>query len=281
MGNREILLSAGTLPLFGLERASNYAQGVEFDGLEVLPLRQIVRQVKKAIRKYGSDWPNYLPGLTNTQSLHQSWRLDSMLESEHDLNPSIKNRSIRLLFFPGIDDSREVMAILSENRQAPVVIHDISSAWTKDSHGQDFAGGLLLEISSHQTRKPEEIRNWLEENNHYMVVDTRDDQSIVWANKHEFKSWQEYWFWLGLEKIRSVQLTLIGPEGMNKIINHQETLAEQQLLWLNRQNWQGPITVEINPLNLLTATRGRFGRGLLEISAFVRRTLNEGKTWSR
>ena len=281
MNKYEILLSTGSVPWFGLERASNYAHKIEYDSLEFLPLRQFVRQAKQAIRIYKADWLNHLPGLETVQSIHQSWVLDNDLERKHGLEPRTFDKVLRLLLFPKVNDSREVVAAVSAARQAPVVIHDIPPEWTSDSQRKEFAGGLLFEISSHQTRSPEEIKKWLEETKHNLVADTRDDQSIVWAReKLKLKEWQDFWRWVGFENIKSIQLTLIGKQGMNDILNHQETLAEQQFLWLNKQGWNGPVTVEVNPLTLFMGTRGKIGKGLAEIGVFVRKTLDEGKPWS-
>lgn len=271
MNKHEVLLSTGTVPFLGLERGSNYAQKIEYDGLEVLPLRHVVREIKRSIRT---------PGVESVKSIHRSWVLDSNLEREHGLEPRTYHKVLRLILFPSTNESREMVGLLSKVCEAPVVIHDISPKWTRDAQGQEFTGGLLLELSSHQTRSLEEIKTWLEEINHNMVVDTRDDQSVFWATKQGFENWQKYWPWLGLEKIRSVQLTLMGKRGMNEIFNHRETLAEQQLLWLNKQGWNGPVTIEVNPLTLFIGTRGKIGKGLQEIGFFVRKTLDEGKFWS-
>lgn len=271
MNNHEVLLSTGTTPWLGLEGASNYAKEIKYDGLEVLPLRQIVREIKRSVRA---------PGMEDIKGVHRSWVLDNALERKHGLEPRTYDKVLRLLLFPSINDSREMVAVVSKARRAPVVVHDIAPEWTQDTQEQEFAGGVALEISSHQTRSPEEIKKWLEEGKHNIVADTRDDQSIVWAGRYGLRDWQDFWHWLGLEKIKSVQLTLIGKKGMNDIFNHQETLAEQQFLWLNKQGWNGPVTVEVNPLTLFLGTRGKIGKGLQEIGYFVRTTLDKGKPWS-
>ncbi|MBN1263784.1 MAG: hypothetical protein JW991_05545 [Candidatus Pacebacteria bacterium] len=279
--NHEIRLSTGSFPGGNLEQAAAYIKKIDYDGLELVPLKPITRQIKEAIAAHGQDWADYLPGLERVRSVHHSWKLDNDLERSHGVKPSPLNHILRMILFPPIHDSSEAVAAIAQARHVPVIIHDISSQWTQDIGGQEFTGGLGLEISSHLTRSVDEVQAWLERKQHHLVADTRDDQAIVWAQKKScVADWQKLWNFFGLEKIRNIQLTLIGKQGMRKILAGQETLAEKQFLWLHHQNWQGSITVEVNPLTLYTTTRGYLASGLNIFSQFIHTTLDQGQNWS-
>lgn len=280
MSNFRVILSGGCIPWLGIEESLSYCKKTGYDGLEVLPTRKVVSDIENAIRLFGKDrWTKYFNSLDNIYSIHQNWRLDIGLDKEYKINflRSLFFTIIRVALFPKPDKSERIIEIISEKLNLPVTVHDIANRWT---HGDsEFSGGVFYEIIGLK-RHPEEIKRWLMDKQHKVVLDTRDDQSYLWAKKYGFKNWRSFWEWLGLQKIGGFQLTLIGANGLKKILNHKLSIAEEQFLWLHKQKWQGIITVEVNPLTLIFVTRGRIKRGLRTIADFVKQTVSEGKNWS-
>ncbi|MEK7518142.1 MAG: hypothetical protein AAB583_06390 [Patescibacteria group bacterium] len=269
MYKNSILLSLGTILWTNVKQAISLAKETGFDGLEILPTRIILNEKLNA-----SD-------LSFVKGIHHNWRLDIGQDKKYGINilTSLAFILIRLIFFPSVSKSRTFLLYLSKTINCPVTVHDISSRWTKDNSQKEFKGGIMCEILD-TTLTPQTLKDWLNQASHFIVIDTRDDQSLLWAKKYGFNDWKEFWIWIGLKKIKSIQLTLIGTSGINKILKHQKTLAEEQLIWMNEQKWKGSITVEVNPISLLTSNKGRLKAGLKIISAFARQTLIHGKKWS-
>lgn len=281
MSKNEIILSGGIIPWLGIKQSLDYALDAGYDGLEVLPTRKVIRELTDVIKKYGEDkWVNYFSNLSLIKGIHQNWRLDIGLDKEYKINLfwSLFFTVIRILLFPGIDKSKKIIEIVSKKLNLPVTVHEISNEWTHDDN--EFSGGIFFEIISAKKRSPEEIKKWLAKKQHKIVVDTRDDQSLLWAKNNRFKDWKSFWEWLGLRNIGGIQLTLIGVNGLKKILNHSYSTSEEQLLWLHKQKWHGIITVEVNPLILFITTRGRVKKGLRTIANFVRQTIVNGNNWS-
>lgn len=282
MSKSKIILSGGSIPWFGIKQAIKYIIDVGYDGLEVIPSRIVTWEVENAIRVYGEDgWFNYFFNLRFIKSIHQSWRLDIGLDKEYRINYlwSLLFTILRILLFPKTDKSQRIIRIISEKFHIPITVHDISEKWTHDDN-KEFSGGILYEIIGFGNRTTQEIKKWLSKRQHKIVVDTRDDQSILWAKKYGFRDWRSFWEWIGIQNIEGIQLTLIGVRGLNKILNHAPSLAEEQLLWLHSQKWQGSIIVEVNPLILFFLSKGRTKQGLQIIANFIRQTLDYGKSWS-
>lgn len=271
MKKYKIILSGGSIPWLGIQESISYCLEAKYDGLELLPTRVVVNEIEKNIKS--------LDNLYHVYGIHQNWRLDMGSDKEYNISFfwRLIYNFIRIIFFPEENKSNKITAIISRKLNIPVTVHDISKKWTYSD--TEFIGGVLYEIIGTK-RSPEEIREWLKDKHHKIVVDTRDDQSLLWAESYGYKNWQSFWRWLGLENIEGVQLTLIGFNNLKKILSHKKSLAEEQLLWLHKQKWRGIITVEVNPLMLLMINRGRLKKGLQVISAFVERTLIKGKNWS-
>ncbi len=281
MSKNEIILSGGSIPWLGIKQALNYSIGTGYDGLELLPTRTIVKELENVIKKYGKDkWANYFSNLNFIKGIHQNWRLDIGLDKEYKINFlwSLLFTVIRILLFPSIDKSKKIIEIVSKKLNLPVTVHEISNEWTHNDN--EFSGGIFYEIISAKKTNPAEIKKWLRKKQHKMVVDTRDDQSLLWAKNYGFKNWKVFWEWIGLQNIGGIQLTLIGTSGLKKILNHKISIAEEQFLWLHKQKWYGTVTVEVNPLMLFFVSKGRMKEGLRTIATFVRQTIGEGRNWS-
>lgn len=283
MFNHDIMLSAGVIPWLGIKQALNYVKDVGYDGLELLPVRKAVVELNEAIKIYGKDdWIKGFSDINLIKGLHQSWRLDMGLDKNYGINSFISFlfSMIRRIFFPKTSESERFIEDISETLNKPVTTHDISDKWTKGGSNKEFSGGINYEILGLRAKTPQEIKHWLKGRRHFIIIDTRDDQSLLWANKYNFKSWKDFWSWIGIKKINSLQLTLIGINGISKIIRHKKCLAEQQLLWLHEKKWRGSVTVEVNPLALFLVCKGDIKKGLKIIASFIRKTLDKGESWS-
>ncbi len=269
MQKSNIILSTGTLVWFGLKQIITLAKGTGYDGVEIVPTRRIVKETIGA-----SD-------LKFMKSIHHNWRLDIGQDQKYGINKftSLIFTILRLIFCPSLPQSKIFIQNLSTKLNCPVTVHEISPKWTKDNQSKEFLGGISYEIMDTSTT-PDELRRWLRNSDHSIVVDSRDDQSLLWAKKYGFRDWKELWTWIGLKKIKGIQLTLIGLNGIKKILNHEETLPEQQLLWLYEKRWEGTVTVEVNPISLYISSQGRLRQGLKTILNFTRQTLVYGKKWS-
>lgn len=281
MRRNEIILSGGSVPWLGLKQTIHLAKNVGFDGIELVPTRKITSDIVP-ILKEKQNVIQSLPELKHVRGFHQSWRLDIGNDRRYGLPLLVISLflTVRLLFFPNIKYSRKCIGFLSKVLNIPVTVHGISREWTLYEKNKEFEGGILYELIGDYAEDPDKIKKWLKEKNHYIVIDTRDDQSLAWAKKHGFNDWRVLWTWIGFEKIKSIQLTLIGPKGLKRILNRQYSLAEEQFLWLHAQNWKGTVTVEVNPIILFLLYKGNMQKGLREIASFVNRTLNEGRNWS-
>lgn len=282
MKKNEILLSGGSIPWHGLRRSIRYIKDIGYDGIEIVPSRNIISEIKNTIRKYGKDnWQNHIQNLNLIKSLHQNWRLDMGLDTSYGIEfpMTIFFIILRFILFPRIKESNETIKSLLKKLKIPIVVHDLSSKWTKDNANREFLGEILYEIMG-TSMAPGKLKSWMEKENHNIAIDSRDDQSLLWGKKYGHKTWQDFWKWIGIEKIKNLQLTLIGIKGLRKIMNHQNSLPEEQLLWLNRKKWNGKVTVEVNPLTLLFLCKGDMKKGFIIIRQFIRRTLVEGKKWS-
>lgn len=281
MNQYRIILSSGSILWLDTKKAIKYSKDSGYDGLEILPTRKVVRNIEDAIKLYGEDeWINFFSDLDYIKGIHQNWRLDIGLDKDYKINFlwSMFFTVIRLIFFPNVNKSKKIVGMLSKKLNLPVVTHDTSRKWTYDNN--EFSGGIFLELLNIKKENPEEIKRWLTNKQHKIVVDTRDDQSLLWAKNHRLKDWKSFWMQIGLENIGGVQLTLIGKEGLQKILMHKMSMAEEQFLWLNQQKWGGIVTVEVNPLMLIVFNKGKIKQGLQTIADFIRKTLGEGKKWS-
>jgi len=273
MDKSTILLSAGVVPWLNLTQSLNFVKKIGFDGLEFLPARRSVAEIEKSIKIYGkNNWTKHIVNIKLIKSMHQSWRLDS--------ESGIFFGALRLAFFPSVSASTETLRIVSSALSCPLTVHDLSPLWVCDTSNKALSKEIFYEIFGVDSRSPKEIKEWLKNKKHKIVVDTRDDQSLLWAKKHGFYDWRDFWNWVGIENIGNVQVTLIGIDGMKKILNHSLTLAEEQLLWLHKKRWIGSVTVEANPLMLILLKRGDMKKGLRDIAYFVRTTLENGQKWS-
>lgn len=271
MSKTEIILSSGSIPWLGVRQALNYSRAAGYDGLEILPTRIIVKEIEDAINLYGKDrWSKYFSNLRLIKSIHQSWRLDIGLDREYKINFiwSLFFNVLRIIFFPDPNKSKEIIGIVLKKLNVPVVVHDISKKWTHDD--TEFSGGIFYEIIGTKTRNPKEVKEWLTKKQHKIVVDTRDDQSLLWAKKNKFNDWRSFWKEMGVQNIGEVQVTLIGTTGLKKILIGEQSTIREQLLWLRTQKWKGVITVEVNPLTLFIVNKGKLKKGLQKIAAFVR-----------
>ena len=281
MSKNEIILSGGSIPWLGIKQSLDYAIDTGYDGLEILPTRTVIKDLENVIELYGKDeWINSFSNLHSIKGIHQNWRLDIGLDKEYKIHflSSLFYTILRILLFPSIDKSKKTIEIVSKKLNLPVTVHEISNEWTHDDN--EFSGGIFYEIISAKRTNPVEIKKWLRKKQHRVVVDTRDDQSLLWAKNHGFKNWKAFWEWIGLQNIGGIQLTLIGASGLKNILNHTLSTAEEQFQWLYKQKWYGTVTVEVNPLMLFFVSRGRMKQGLQTIATFVRQTLGDGKNWS-
>lgn len=269
MYKNNILLSTGTVLWMTIKQAIPLAIETGFDGIEVVPTKIIINE------KINPSNLGFIKGI------HHNWRLDIGQDSKYGINKltSLVFILIRFIFFPKIEESNRIIGSLSENLNLPVTVHNLSNKWTHDNQNKEFLGGILYEIMNTSTT-PSELKTWMKKINHNIVIDSRDDQSLIWAKKNEFTTWQEFWKWIGIKKIKNLQLTLIGIKGIRNILRHEKSLAEEQLLWLNEQKWMGYVTVEINPLILLFLSKCDMKKGFKTIGQFVKQTLIDGKRWS-
>lgn len=267
MKKNNILLSLGTFFWMDLKRVLNIVTETGYDGLEVLPTRKTVKEK--------------LINLNKIKSIHQSWRLDIGYDDNYRINKfmSFFFTILRFAFFPSVTSSRKFIENISYENNIPVTIHNISSKWTHDANGKEFAGGLQYEILDYSCT-PSVLKKWLKNKKHFVEMDTRDDQSIMWAKKYGFKDWRDFWMWIGIEKIKGIQLSLIGTRGIKKIINRQKSLSEEQFLWLNKHKWKGTVTIEVNPVNLMFSNKLDVKGGLKTLCEFVQKTLINGEKWS-
>lgn len=282
MKKNEILLSAGSIIWLGLKNCITYAKNVGYDGLEIVPSRMIVSEIKNIIKnpdKYSLS--KHLNNINFIKSIHQSWRLDIGLDKFYNIKlpTSMLFTTSRLILFPKIKESSEAIKYLSDNLYLPMTVHDLSEKWTKDNLNKELSKEILYEILD-KSMSPNKLKNWMKKANHNVVIDSRDDQSLMWAKRYGFKTWKIFWKWLDIEKIKSYQLTLIGMKGLSRIMRHQKSLPEEQLLWLFNKKWRGNIVVEVNPLIIFFLFKGNMKRGLKLINEFARQTLIEGKNWS-
>lgn len=274
-----ILLSSGSVPWMTISDAASFATKTGFDGIELLPTRRIVSELKKMNALCTND---LLLQLKNVKSIHQSWRLDIGNDNEYGFTHIVSFLAtfIRLFLFPKPEFTQQYISALSEKLDLPVTVHDLSSKWTADIGEKEFKGGIYYELIGTFGKNPSIVKRWLKLPKHGIVLDTRDDQSLLWAKKYGFANWQAFWQWIGLSNIKNIQLTLIGSRGMKNIFIHAKSLAEDQFLFLHNNNWSGSITAEINPLTLFLLSKGDLKKGMRIISSFVRHTLHEGNRWS-
>lgn len=274
MRKTKIILSSGSIPWLGIKQAINYSIKAGYDGLEILPTRIITKEIEETINLYGEDkWFEHFPNLKFIKSIHQSWRLDIGLDKEYKINFlwSLFFIILRTIFFPHPNKSKKIIGILLKKLRIPVVVHDISKEWTHDE--SEYTGGIFYEIIGTKKRSPKEIKEWLIDKQHKIVVDTRDDQSLLWAEENKFQDWKSFWAWIGIQNIGGVQITLIGGRGLKKILSGKQSPITEQLLWLKAQKWEGVITVELNPLMLFIVNGGKLKQGLQNIADFIRKSI--------
>lgn len=282
MKKNGILLSLGSIPWYGLKRSIQYVENIGYDGLELIPSRIVTSEIKSAIKIHGrKKWTRHISNIKLIKSIHQNWRIDIGLDKTYriGLPISIFFIFLRLILFPKIKESNKIIKLLSEDLNIPLTVHDLSSKWLKNNQNEELSEEILYEIMALPITK-EQLKNWMEKNYHNIVVDSRDDQSLLWAKKNGFNTWQEFWKWIGLKKIKNLQLTFIGVKGLRKIIRREKSLAEEQLLWLYEHAWIGNVTVEVNPLMLIFLYKADMKKGFMEIARFIRQTLIQGKKWS-
>lgn len=281
MSKIEIILSGGSILWLNINESLSYALNSGYDGLEILPTRSVTKEIEDAIKIYGKNrWFTAFRNPDLIKGVHQSWRLDIGLDKEYKINFlwGLFFTAIRIIFFPSIDKSKKIIELVSEKLHLPVTVHGISNDWTHVDN--EFSGGIFFEVMNPKRTNPAEIKKWLMQKQHKIVLDTRDDQSLFWAKNYRFENWKSLWEWIGLQNIGGIQLTLIGKNGLSNILNHKVSLAEEQFLWLYAKGWQGTITVEVNPLILFIVSRGRLRKGFKTIADFVRQTAANGKRWS-
>lgn len=261
----KIYLSSGSFPWLGITEVAKIAKTCGFNGIELLPTRAMNNTV-----------------VQNTKTAHQSWRLDIGHDTSYGIPfiTSILYTLIRYTFFPDIKTSQKLLTDLSRTYHIPITVHHLSKKWTHGSDNKEFSGGLHLEILDDKSITKKKLKTWLQNSKHGIVADTRDDQSLRWARYNRFLNFKDFWTWIGLKKIKAVQLSLIGKNGMRNILSHKETLAEKELLWLHTKKWHGPIVVEINPLFLFFYSRGNSIRSLRIIVSFIKTSLHIGRRWS-
>ncbi len=262
----KVLLSGGSFPWFGINQYFKFIKEIGYDGLEILPTRRVVSSMNNS---------TVLKNPLAVHSIHQSWRLDNPLDKKYGISflTSFLLKGIGYIFFPPVEKSNHVIDLLILKNKIPIVVHDISSEWTMNSKNE-----IQLEIFKNIIKKGK-LKDWLKIDNHAVVIDTRDDQSLAWAKKNGFEDWKEFWKWIGLEKIKSVQLTFIGTGGIRKILKHNYILAQDQLIFLYQNNWSGSVVIEVNPISLLL-NGVSIKKGFEVIKQFVETTLGKGQEWS-
>lgn len=274
MAHHDILLSSGSFPWLGLKKSFLLIKDINYDGLEILPTRKITRELKKIRQKT-------YPKLSIIKGIHQSWRLDNGFDREYGINflTSLFYRVIRFIFFPDVPESNKTIELLCKELNAPITIHRFSERWTLHPKNK-FSINYNYEIFNNSP-KPDVIKAWLEMSRNNIAIDTRDDQSLLWAKKNGFNTWKTFWRWINLKKIKNVQLTLIGRKGIRNIFQREKSITEDQFIWLNKNSWKGSVTVEVNPVNLFMLSRGDVKHGLRSIAEFIMTTLDNGKKWSK
>lgn len=283
MNKSNILLSGGVIPWLGLAKSLQFVKDIKCSGLELVPVRSVTSEIESSVKNHGESlWIKEFVDAKLIKSIHHSWRLDMGKHGEYgvDFFPSIITNSILLTFFPNNADATKYLSIVLDTLYCPITVHDLSKTWIHNSNGQEFPGEVFYEILGPNSENPDNLKAWLLHQKHKLVVDTRDDQSLLWASKYGFTNWQTFWQWIGIKKIGNVQLTLIGQKGMRRIFDHKKTLAEEEFLWLNKNKWKGSVTIEANPIVLFYLCRGNIKRGLQTIIQFIQTTHNEGKRWS-
>lgn len=277
----KILLSLGCIPWFGIEQSVKYARRLGYDGIELLPTRKVNHEINQAIKDYGENWKIVFSYIDHVAHVHHSWRLDTGWDEAYGIGhiSSFLFRYIRTILFPTDAVTISCINRLVEALHIPVTVHDITPRWTKNQQSE-FSGGIAYEImNTDKTKK--ELKKWLHQKGHLIVIDSRDDQSLSWAKHNGFSDWKEFWTWIDLKNIVNYQLTLIGMNGVKRILHRKNTLAEKQLLWLHQKRWKGSVTVEINPLVLFLTSNCHFQKGFKAIADFINTTLIEGKRWSK
>jgi len=267
MIKHEILLSGGSFPWLKIDQYSKLIKQINYNGIEILPTRKINKKTKRLLTE---------KNLSFIHSIHQNWRLDNKMSNHHRVSGFSDTflRIIRYIFFPQIKDSNYLIDTLISKKNIPLTVHDISDEWIINSKNE-----IHLEIFANNIKK-ENLKKWLKSDNHFVAMDTRDDQSIVWAEKNGFNGWKDFWNWIGLKKIKNIQLTLIGTRGLESIFLHNKSIAEDQFIWLHNKKWTGSVTVEVNPISLFILSKGNIKKGLRIISEFIRITLDKGQKWS-
>ncbi|MBI2028535.1 MAG: hypothetical protein HYT07_02890 [Candidatus Levybacteria bacterium] len=278
MNKCNIYLSGGSIPWLNTKQSIKLAKETGLDGIELVPFKRITSELLKSYRQ--NAFRNDVE-MSYVKNVHQSWRLDVGHDEEYGIGfiSSLFFIMLRFLLFPKVRESNNLIELLTQNLNIPVTVHDISDNWTKDNQGKEFPGGILYEIIG-TSINPKKLKIWMKDETHNVVVDCRDDQSLRWAKNYGFNSWQKFWNWIGVKKIKCIQLTFIGINGLKKITKHENSLAEEQLLWLNKKKWKGSVTIEVNPVTLFILYRGNIKKGLMEIYLFVKQTLLEGRKWS-
>lgn len=275
MRDKKIYLSSGTFPWRGITKIIRFAKKCGFDGIELLPTQKMTSELGKNLSQYKNE-------LQYVASLHQSWRLDLGHDHKYNINALVSAffTLLRYIFFPTIADSTKLLTKISRLYGIPVTVHNISEKWVLDSSFREFSGGINLEIIDRNEIAKYELKKWLKNDRHSLVIDTRDDQSLRWARHNGFRNYSDFWKWVGLKKINSIQLSLIGMSGIRNILHRKLTLAEKELMWLHSMKWQGLVVVEVNPILLFFLNSGNVSLGLQTIVRFVKTTLYEGKRWS-
>lgn len=274
--HRKILLSGGSFPWFGILKNLKFIKKIGYDGLELLPTRRVVWKVNGIVKKHDiKDLQKNIGDLNYIKAVHQNWRLDNKKDNQYGISffPSLIFRVIRYVFFPQIKDSNRIINFFVSKINVPITVHDLSCEWVRNPKNK-----IHLEIFNSNMKK-EELKTWLKFENHSIAIDTRDDQSLLWAKNNGFKDWKEFWNWIGLENIENIQLTLIGTRGLKNIFDHKNSIAEEQFIWLNGNNWKGSVVIEVNPISLLL-NKVTFKKGLKIIKQFVETTLDKGQKWS-
>lgn len=273
MNKSRIIISSGCLPFLKIESFIRLANQTGYDGIEYLPTRLSISEIKNAIALKKIF-------LKNIKCIHQNWRLDLGKDKTYDIKfpTNIFFTLLRFFFYPNVEETNNIISSLSNNLHLSVTVHDLSSEWTKNNN-QEYLGGISYEMIRSAINL-KRLKIWMNNPKHNFVIDSRDDQSTLWAKRQGFKTWKIFWRWITLDKIKSYQLTFIGFNGLKKILKHEPSLPEKQLLWLHKNNWNGEVVAEVNPLVVLFLCRGNFKNGLEIINQFARQTLIEGKKWS-
>lgn len=270
MKKNRILLSSGSFPWMGLAEITSLARITGYDGIELVPTKEILREINNLDIRH----------LRSIKSIHQNWRLDIGFDNTYGIKflPGAFFTILRYLFFSTINVTSKAVYSLSKKLRLPVTVHGLSDRWTECDR-KEYPGGISYEIIGTIVNR-KELKSWLGDEKHTITADSRDDQSLVWAKKYGHNTWKTFWKWLGIKKIKGYQLTLIGIGGLKKIMSHEKSLPEEQLLWFYKNKWTGYVTVEVNPLTLFFLFKGDMKKGLATINQFVKQTLIKGKKWS-